>query len=403
MLGDMIKREDYMTMQAMAAQGMYQKDIAQALNVHPKTVSRALTRGGSPKGERTGRGSKLDPYRSQVDELLREGVWNASVILREIQAHGYSGGRTVLRAYIQPKRALRAGRATVRYETEPGQQMQSDWGTVHTEVSGQEVAVHFCVNTLGYSRRFHFWCTDSEDAEHTFEGLLRSFEYLGGVTAEVLVDNQKAAVLKHVVGQPVEFQPRFIDLASCCGFIPRACRPYRARTKGKDERMVGYVKGNFFVRYRQFESWAHLNQLAEQWLREEADRRVHGTLKEVVSERFSQEAPKLRALPAQRFDTSYLETRGVSWDAYIEVRGNRYSVPATLVGQVVRVRIGLEGQLRVYQDDQLVAEHHLQNRGQGWVTESAHHADLWRQTLEKQSPAVEARPLSVYEEAAAWS
>jgi methionine synthase I (cobalamin-dependent) len=91
----MIKREDYMTMQAMAAQGMYQKDIAQALNVHPKTVSRALTRGGSPKGERTGRGSKLDPYRSQVDELLREGVWNASVILREIQARGYSGGRAV--------------------------------------------------------------------------------------------------------------------------------------------------------------------------------------------------------------------------------------------------------------------------------------------------------------------
>ena len=50
--------------------------------------------------------------------------------------------------------------------------------------------VHCLVNTLGYSRRFHFWCTTCEDAEHTYEGLIRSFEWFGGVVAEVLVDNQ---------------------------------------------------------------------------------------------------------------------------------------------------------------------------------------------------------------------
>src|SRR5436309_8369873 len=66
-------------------------------------------------------------------------------------------------------------------------------------------------------------------------------------------------------------------------------RPYRAQTKGKDERMVGYIKQHFFVRYRAFESLAHLNALAEHWLREEADQRVHGTVKEVVSERFARE------------------------------------------------------------------------------------------------------------------
>ena len=80
-----------------------------------------------------------------------------------------------------------------------------------------------------------------------------------------------------------------MDLAGHYGFTPRACRPYRARTKGKDERMVGYVKGNFFVRYRSFESWAHLNQLAERWLAEEADQRLQGTVKEVVAERFERE------------------------------------------------------------------------------------------------------------------
>ena len=87
-------------------------------------------------------------------------------------------------------------------------------------------------------------------------------------------------------GHPVRFNERFVDLAGHYGFVPRACQPYRARTKGKDERMVGYIKQHFFVRYRRFASWAHLNQLAEQWLAEEADQRRQGTVKEIVRERF---------------------------------------------------------------------------------------------------------------------
>jgi transposase len=322
------------------------------------------------------------------------GVWRET----RSEAEGYTGRYTILRDYIQPKRALRPGRATVRFETAPGQQLQSDWGETEVEIAGQPTTVAFIVNTLGYSRRFHFWCTDRQDAEHTYEGLIRSFEYFGGVTREVLVDNQKSAVLvpsNH--GQP-HFNERFLDLAGHYGFTPRACRPYRAQTKGKDERMVGYVKGNYFVRYRAFESWAHLNQLAERWLAEEADPRVHGTLKEVVAARFAREQPALGPLPRQRYDTAYHETRQVSWDAYIEVRGNRYSVPAALAGQPVAVRIGLDDSLQVYAGEQLVASHTLQTARNGWVTVPEHHAALWQQTL-----GVEHRPLAVYEEVATWS
>jgi transposase len=138
----------------------------------------------------------------------------------------------------------------------------------------------------------------------------------------VLVDNQKAAVLVHH-GDTLQFNARFLDLAMHYGFTPRACRPYRARTKGKDERMVGYIKQHFCVRYRAFDSWTHLNQVAEQWLRVEADARLHGTVQEVVAERFRREQPSLAPLPAQRYDTAYYEHRQVSWDSYIEVRGTR--------------------------------------------------------------------------------
>lgn len=394
----MLKKEDFAVIKALTGNGIYQKDVADQLGVHPKTVSRALKHGRAPGKVRKVKPSKLEPYKPRIEKLLSEGVWNAVVILRVIQAEGYAGEISLVRKYIQPMRVLRSSRKTVRFETRPGQQMQSDWGKVKTRIGEKPVNVNFIVNELGYSRRFHFWCSDSQDAEHTYEGIIRSFEYFDGICEEVLVDNQKSAVMEAShQGQP-RFNERFMDLADHYGFTPRACRPNRARTKGKDERMVGYIKQHFFVRYPSFESWAHLNQQGEKWLAEEADQRVHGTVKEVVAERFAREYPFLKSLPRQRYDTSYLEYRNVNWDGYIHVRGNRYSVPIELAGQSVTVRIGLDDEIQVYHTDKLVARHVLRNADQGWATIPEHHASLWQSTLN-----VAQRPLETYEEAAKWS
>ena len=390
-----------MKIEALSEAGVYQKDIAEQLEISSRTVARALTRGEAPKRVSRRRGtSKLNPYKSELDRLMAVGVWNAAVLLREIQAKGYGGGRTLLRQYIQPKRALRAGRATVRFETEPGVQLQSDWGEQETLVGGVPTKVEFIVNTLGFSRRMHFWCTLSHDAEHTYEGLIRSFEYFGGTPREVLVDNQKAAVLSHPADGSATFNTRFVDLAGHYGFKPRACKPYRARTKGKDERMVSYIKHNFFQRYRKFDDFPHLNQLAEMWLREEADPRVHGTVQEVVSARFEREQPTLQTMPLARFDTSYFETRQVSMDGYIDVRGNRYSVPSERIGQRVDVRIALNGKIRVFAGESCVAEHMQRATSAGWGKVSAHHADLWASTLNRDL-VVQQRSLQVYAEVAA--
>ncbi len=177
----MLSKEDWMEIKAQVEKGVYLKDIAEELGVHPKTVSRALQREGPPSGKRPGaRVSKLDPFKPLIDELLREGVWNSTVILRELETRGYQGRITVVRDYIRPKRSLRESRATVRFETEPGRQLQSDWGEFTTTVGSEPKKVYFIVNTLGFSRRFHFWCTESMDAEHTYEGMKLSFEYFGG-------------------------------------------------------------------------------------------------------------------------------------------------------------------------------------------------------------------------------
>ncbi|EFO3240258.1 hypothetical protein DPV20_22900 [Escherichia coli] len=92
-------------------------------------------------------------------------------------------------------------------------------------------------------------------------------------------------------------------------------------------------------------------------------------------------------------DTSYFDIRHVSWDSYIEVGGNRYSVPEALCGQPVSIRISLDDELRIYSNEKLVASHRLCSASSGWQTVPEHHAPLWQQVSQ-----VEHRPLSAYEE-----
>lgn len=389
----MLTKEDYMDVKSQIERGVYQKDVAFKLGVSTRTIRRALRRGAAPSGKRPlAKTSKLDPFKPTIDQLLTEDVWNARVILNIIREQGYSGSYTILGEYIRPKRPLRQSRQTVRFETEPGAQLQNDWGEIWTVVGDRRKRVHFSVNTLGYSRRFHFWITDRQDAEHTYEGLIRAFEHLGGTTAEVLVDNQKSTVLSHD-NRGIRYNEAFLDLAGHYGFAPKACKPCRARTKGKDERMVGYIKNNFFQRYRGFATLEEANNLALRWLGNVADRRLHGTVKEVVAERFERERSHLNPLPAVRFDTSYRERRLVGFDGYIDVEGNRYSVPDDYRAREVAVRIGLDGRLRVYTEDTLIAEHLLKSAVKGWSTTPGHHDRLWSETLSAQH-----RDLSVYEE-----
>lgn len=119
----------------------------------------------------------------------------------------------------------------------------------------------------------------------------------------VLVDNQKAAVLKNNNGKVV-FNSGFLLLADHYDFLPRACRPRRARTKGKLERMVKYLKENFFVRYRRFDSFAHVNQQLEQWMADVVDKRELRQFKQTPEQRFALELGHLQQLPDTDFDTS---------------------------------------------------------------------------------------------------
>lgn len=144
----MLRKEDFIVIQALAQRGLYRCDIAKQVGVHPRTVRRALALGRAPASR---------PTRRRSRQFGSGGRLESDGHLRELQAKWHTGRLSILRDYIRPKRALRVRRATMRFETAPGQQLQSDRGEHRIRMTGTETTVHFIVNTLGFSRRFHFW------------------------------------------------------------------------------------------------------------------------------------------------------------------------------------------------------------------------------------------------------
>ncbi|MET3583709.1 hypothetical protein ABID19_006774 [Mesorhizobium robiniae] len=142
--------------------------------------------------------------------------------------------RSVERGVQHWRRELKAQkRATVRFETAPGHQMQIDFGDTRVWIGGERVRIHVFVGTLGYSRRMHIRASQRQRQADWFEGLEGAFLRFGGVPAEVLIDNAKALVEHHdAVTREVRFNARLHAFARYWGFKPRACAPYRARTKG---------------------------------------------------------------------------------------------------------------------------------------------------------------------------
>lgn len=133
----MLSREDFYMIKQMRQQGAYIVDIATQIGRSERTVRRYLKYPELPARKNRHKMVKLKPFMDYIDMRLAENVWNSEVIFAEIKAMGYTGGCSMLRYYIQPKRKRHPSKRTVRVETQPGYQLQHDWGEVEVEVAGQ--------------------------------------------------------------------------------------------------------------------------------------------------------------------------------------------------------------------------------------------------------------------------
>ena len=235
------------------------------------------------------RANKLSGLESWVSERFRRHRGNADVVRQELAAeHGIRVSlHTVERAVSHLRRELLAeGLATVHFETPPGRQLQIDFGERWIRIGEVSVRAHLFVATFGYSRRVYARAFQHERQVSWFEELEGAFRHFGALPQEILPDNARALVQQHdAQTREVLLNERFHAFARHRDAKPQACAPYRARTKGEDERGVGYVKHNA-IAGRSFARWAALGAHLARWMREVADVRIHGTTCEAPIVRF---------------------------------------------------------------------------------------------------------------------
>ncbi len=399
--------EDVAQMLRLERSGMGIKAIAVTMGCSKNTVKRYLRAGGWQPYEKSARKTALDGLGEWLAERLRQHRGNADVVRQQLQRErGISVSlRTVERAVAPYRRQVLAEQlATVRFETPPGQQLQIDFGEATVTIGGERTKVHLFVGTLGYSRRPYVAVFMHQRQAAWMDGIEGAFRHFGGLPGELLIDNPKAMVSFHDARtREIRFNERFLAFCRHWDVVPKACAPYRARTKGKDERGVGYVKGNAIAGHR-FESLAQLEAHLAWWMREVADVRIHGTTGEPPLERFErEERDALRSIDGRPGFQPLREcVRRVHSDACVEIETNRYSVPWRIIGESVTVLIG--EQVRIQHAGQEVAVH---ARLAGQRRTSIHREHLlgvvgadglpYRRKLEAGEEPLLLRPLHEYE------
>jgi transposase len=406
----MIEADDVGVMLRLHRLGWGTKRIAETLGCSRGTVKRYVKLGGWSGYGQPRRSKVLDGLDEWLGATFRQHHGNADVVRQELERqHGISLSlRTVERAVRPLRQALRSeARATVRFETAPGKQLQIDFGETRTEIGGDLVRVYLFVATLGYSRRCYVQAFRHERQSAWLDGIEGAFQHFGGLPEEILLDNARALVTNHdAATREVTFNERLHAFARYWKVVPKACAPYRARTKGKDERGVGYVKHNAMAGHR-FASFGELDAHLSWWMREIADIRDHGSTGEAPLARFMRdEAPALRPLNGRPPFRQLRELiRRVHSDCAVEVDTNSYSVPWRLIGETVQVTLA-GGRILIRHGGKIVADHGESGGRRQRIVEAEHfagvagHSGLVRKEIPSVVPTTPPdllRPLADYE------
>jgi transposase len=377
-----IEGEVVTAIRTLADRGVGKKTIAREVGVALNTVRRYLRQTIEPGRQVRPAGRRLTDARREEARALYVGPaeGNAVVVQRLLAARGLTVSvRTLERAVADIRRERRVAQlATVRVETPPGDQLQIDFGQKRLQIAGVRVRIFLLVAVLSYSRRLFVKAFLNERGADWREGIAAALTHFGGVPRTLLGDNARPLVrARDRATGTVIFHPAYLAFCRDWDVQPRACAPYRARTKGKTEAGVKYVKRNGLAD-QTFESFAALEQHLVAWMTI-ADQRRHGTTREAPLVRFERdERARLRPLPARALPRREPRLRRrVALDALIDVDTVRYSVPHRLVRDHVDVVIA-EQILQVFHGSVLVATHARSSEPFTRVVDPAHYEGLWR-------------------------
>jgi hypothetical protein len=257
------------------------------------------------------------------------------------------------------------GRITVRCAlTQPGEVSEIDFGRlgyIFDPETERHRMLWALVVVLIYSRHMYVHITPTQKLEDVIDGLEAAWDFFGGLTARVILDNLKAAIIKAERYEPI-FQRTFAEYAVHRGFVIDPAAAYHPQGKPHVERQVPYVRENFF----RGESWLnreHVQREATRWCLEIAGTRIHGTTRRRPLAVFEEEErATLLPIIGERFDTPHWAECTVHPDHHVQFGKALYSVPTEYLRKRVTVR-GDRALVRIFSQGKLIKTHAVQKPG----------------------------------------
>ena len=375
------------------------KELARRYGVDRNTVRRAVRSEAPPRYQRPVAASKLDPFKDEIHELLRQDPRLSGVRVRElVEPLGFVGGKTIVDDYLREIRPLfERPRTFQRTIYRPGEVCQFDLWHVTEPVPvghGQTRQGYVVVAALGYSRVGAGALVFSRQAPDVLWGMSRCLWSLGALP-EVLVWDREGC-LHAGAGRPTE------SLAAFCGQLKvdwRFCEPSDPQAKGVVERLQGYIETNFEPG-RRFANHLDFQLQLDAWF-EKANARTHKTLRCRPVDRLAEEHAAMTALPDREPDLDERIVVRVPADPHVRVDTNDYSIDPEMVGRRVEVRVSQREVTAGCLDTGEVAARHERSFAKHRTITALEHARALRSHRRELEPKsgleVQVRPLSVYD------
>lgn len=373
--------------------GKGQRSVARQAGVDRKTVVRYVDAALEAGLVRDGGQEQLtDELIGQVVAALRpnrpngHGVaWESLEAQRDQIAKWVGDGLTVVKigdllarqGVMVPHRTLhrfcvertdyqgRGRRATVPVaDGEPGEECQVDFarmGLIFDSQAGRRRVVHALIFTAVYSRHMFVWLTFATTLEAIVAGCEAAWRFFGGVFRVLIPDNMKP-VVAHADAVNPQFTVGWLEYAQARGFVTDPTRVASPQDKPRVERVVQYVRGNFFAG-EQFVDLADAQVRAELWCADKAGLRIHGTTCAQPAVVFAEhEAARLLPAPEVTYRVPIYTEVKVHRDYHVQVDRALYSIPEHLLGQRIQARADDE-LVKLFYRGQLVKTHPRQQPG----------------------------------------
>ena len=377
--------------------GVSIKELARRQGIDRNTVRRALRSDRPPRYERARRPSKLDPFKEEIQALLREDPKLPGVRVRELlEPLGFDGGKTIVDDYLREVRPLfLPKRSFQRTVYRPGEICQWDLWQPSQPVPvgyGQVRRAWVVVACLGYSRAGAGALIFSKEAVDVLWGMGRCLWSFGALPERLVWDRE--GCLHAGGGRPSGAYAAF------CGQLPvdwHFCEPSDPQAKGAVERLQGYLETSFEPG-RRFANHLDFQLQLDHWFAK-ANARTHRTLRARPVDRLVEEQEVMRPLPGQQPDSDRRWVMRVAADPHLRFDTNDYSLDPNLVGRRVEVRASQREIAAVALDTGELACRHERVFAKNRMITALEHARTLRER--RRQPAseivVEQRPLAVYD------